>query len=232
MSNERSPDGGIDGGKVILEQITASANVPAQDIQITISDIPSENYAESIRLSDGLDQLALPTDDGTYQLTVAVVATNADYTGVSQWRFTIGALPFTDVRPDDSAYSAVKALYDKGILLGTSATAFSPDATVTRATAITALGRLLGVEQSDTALFQDIKQGSWYSGYVGWAVDNGIVQGDGAGRFWPNKSITASHMNLILTRYAALTGTPANTGSDSDQPLTRKELAILLAELL
>ncbi|MBD3919469.1 carbohydrate-binding domain-containing protein [Paenibacillus sp. PR3] len=221
-------------GKLVLNKITASADVPSEDIQLTITDVPSESFSSSIRLSEGIDALTLPTEDGTYQLTVAVVSDNAEYTGTSQYSFTIGGLPFTDINPTDSAYAAVKTLYDKGILTGTSSTTFSPSASVTRAAAVTALGRLLGVDQADTSTFQDVKQGSWYSGYVGWASTNAIVLGDGAGHFLPNSSITSKQMDLILTRYAAFTGITYSSASNESEAhaLTRKELAVILASLV
>ena len=224
----------VTGGKLALDKVTASAEVPDEDIQLTITDVPSESFSSSIRLSEGLDALTLPTEDGTYQLTVAVVSDNAKYTGTSQYTFMIGGLPFTDIHPTDSAYSAVKTLYDKGILIGTSSTAFSPSGTVTRAAAVTALGRLLGVEQAETSTFKDVQQGSWYSGYVGWASTNSIVRGDGAGHFLPNSIITVKQMDLILSRYAALTGIAYNVNSSvsDDHALTRKELAVILAQLI
>ncbi|PWW04910.1 S-layer family protein [Paenibacillus cellulosilyticus] len=224
----------VSGGKLVLDSITSSVDVADEDIQLTITDVPSESFSSSILLSEGLDALTLPTDDGTYQLTVAVVSDNAEYTGTAQYQFTIGGLPFTDLSPSDSAYTAVKTLYEKGILVGTSDTTFSPNANVTRATAVTALGRLLGIEQAETTTFQDVKQGSWYSGYVGWASSNEIVLGDGSGNFLPNSNITSKQMDLILTRYAALAGieyTSAENDSE-DHALTRKELAVILAELI
>lgn len=221
------------GAQVVLEQITASANVPDEDVQITITDIPSENYSETMLLSEGIDRLSsiLPNADGTYQLTVAVVSSNETYTGVSRWQFTIGGLPFTDINPNHSAYNAIKALYEKGILIGTSTTTFSPDAIVTRAAAITALGRMLGVEESESTIFSDVQQGSWYSGYVGWAAANGIIIGDGYGHFLPNKGITAAHMDLILSRYAAVAGISYEPGTSDNHTLTRSELAVILNAL-
>ena len=50
---------------------------------------------------------------------------------------------------------------------------------VTRAMFVTVLGRLAGVDPDDygnTSGFDDVKEG-WYSGYVAWAVENGIVKG-------------------------------------------------------
>lgn len=222
------------GEAIVLTDITPSLDVPAEDIQITITDVPSEDYAESAFLSEGIEALRdiLPTADGTYQLTVAVASANTQYTGVAQWQFTIGALPFTDINPRDSYYNAVKALYDQGIMVGTSDTAFSPDEPVTRAMAITVLARLLDVTVQETDAFSDVPAGTWYSGYVGWAASNEIVVGDGTGRFAPNDSLTAAHLDLILSRYAAIAGIEYTSSAGADHTVTRGELAEILVELL
>ncbi|QJD85964.1 carbohydrate-binding domain-containing protein [Cohnella herbarum] len=234
VNNGKGIANATSGNKPLLTSITANAKVPEQDIQITVTDIPSESYSETRLLSEVKDSLSdlMPDSDGTYRLTAAVVSTNTEYAGVSQWQFTIGGLPFTDVSPTDGAYDAIKALYDKGIMNGTGTTSFSPNATVNRATAITALGRLLGVETADTDRFPDVKQGSWYGGYVGWAVANGIVQGDNNGQFRPNDNLAAAHMQLILDRYANLIGKESITLNSAGSLLTRGELAIVLASLL
>ena len=67
--------------------------IPATDIQITITDVPSEDYAKICMLSDGQETLAaiLPTGDGSYQLTISVLSSNSEYSGTSQWQFSIGA---------------------------------------------------------------------------------------------------------------------------------------------
>ncbi len=60
------------------------------DMQLTITDVPSENYAASCLLSDGDEAIAaiLPTDPGTYQLTIAMSGDDS-YTGSGQFTFTI-----------------------------------------------------------------------------------------------------------------------------------------------
>ncbi len=234
VNNGAGLTGSASGSKPQLTSIKASADVPAQDIQVTVTDVPSENYSETRLLSELQSSLSdiMPKADGTYRLTVAVVSGNAEYAGVSQWQFTIGGLPFTDVNPADSAYSAIKALYDKGVMNGTGSASFSPNAPVSRAVAITVLGRLLGAETAESNRFPDIKPGTWYSGYVGWAVDNGIVQGDNTGKFRPDENLTAAHMQLILDRYAALSGKEPATLNSAGNQLTRAELAVALASLL
>lgn len=226
------------GQQAVLEQIAASADVPEQDIQVTVTDVPSENYSETKLLSELKGSLSdiMPEADGQYRLTVAVVSTNETYTGVSQWLFTIGGLPFTDLNPADPAYQAVKALYDKGLMVGTGSSSFSPTASVTRAMAITTLGRLLRVEAAESSAFNDVAAGSWYSGYVGWAAENGIVVGNGKGLFLPNQPLTAEQMGLILSRYAELANIELSIDEllpdQEEQSLTRAELAIVLNELL
>jgi len=226
------------GQSVVLDSITASADVPETDIQLTITDVPSEDYAETYLLSEVKDSLAniLPEEEGQYRLTIAVVASNETYTGAAQYVFNIGGLPFTDLNPGASSYEAVKALYEKSIMVGTDATSFSPNESVTRAMAITTLGRLLNIEQAETSLFTDVAANSWYSGYVGWAATNGIVEGNGNGHYMPNEALTKAQMAMILSRYAELSDTTsASVVSDwanNEQSVTRAELAVILNELL
>lgn len=219
------------GESITLTDITASLPVDPENIQITVTDIPSENYAEYGYLSDGIESIAklLPTEDGTYQLTIAVVSTNSDYTGVGQWQFSIGIdLPFTDVSPQSSYYDAVKELYEAGVMLGTSQNTFSPNAPVNRAMAITVLSRLLGVEATETDTFTDVPSGSWYSGYVGWAASNKIVIGNGQGLFMPKNTLTSAELELILSRYAELKGIHYNSSGSGSEIVTRGQLAEVL----
>lgn len=234
VNNGAGLTGSASGIKPTLTSIEASADVSDRDVQITVTDVPSENYSETRLLSELQGSLSdiLPEADGTYRLTVAVVSGNAEYAGVSQWQFTIGGLPFTDVDPADRAYGAIKTLYEKGVMNGTGTASFSPNAPVSRAAAITVLGRLLEAKTAESGLFPDVKTGTWYSGYVGWAVDNGLVQGDTAGKFRPDDSLTAAHMQLILDRYAALSGKEPVVLSSAGSQLTRAELAVALAALL
>ena len=77
-------------GSVTVSQIEAGQEIDASHVQISVTDIPSEDYAASCLLSEGDEALAaiLPTDPGTYCLTIAVTGDDA-YTGASQFRFII-----------------------------------------------------------------------------------------------------------------------------------------------
>ncbi len=117
-------------------------------------------------------------------------------------------MPFRDVKTGAWYYDTVKYVYEKGIMNGTSDTTFDPNGKMTRAMFVTILGRLSGVEQTITEAFTDVdpKKGSWYAGYVGWASENGIVNGYPDNTFRPNASLTREQMAALINRYVKYTG--------------------------
>jgi len=224
------------GRDTVIKSVTAitpSVDLDPALVQVTVTDDPSENYAASCLLSDGLDAVNafLPADDGDYTLTVAVLSGNEAYTGATQVSFTVGALPFADVGESDSGYAAIKALYKVGAMTGTGENTFSPDMTVTRAQAVTVLARLAGAESAETNAFSDVEAGSWYAGYVGWAVDNGIVEGDGQGHFFPEMTVTGEQLKLMMGRYLEdYAGYEPSVFFAGE--LTRSQMAQMLEELI
>ena len=117
--------------------------------------------------------------------------------------FTDGTLPFTDVRETDWFYDDVVFAYENGLFSGTTATTFSPYASMTRAMLVTVLYRLEG-EPAVTGRsgFSDVTIGSYYEAAVTWAADNGIVNGTSAVTFSPSENVTREQMAAILCRYA------------------------------
>ena len=110
-------------------------------------------------------------------------------------------LPFKDVGKKKWFYDAVKYVYDGELMNGTTADKFEPNANLSRAMFITILGRLAGAETKESDVFPDIKKNSWYSGYVGWAVDAGVVKGYDDGTFKPNKSLSRQEMAVAVDRF-------------------------------
>ena len=109
-------------------------------------------------------------------------------------------LPFTDVLRLDPYYASVRFVYDRGLFRGVSPTRFAPDSYLTRAMFVTVLGRLCGVDVSlyaDTT-FDDVESGQWYSPYVEWAADAGIVNGVGDNLFDPLGELTHEQMYKIV----------------------------------
>ena len=110
--------------------------------------------------------------------------------------------PFTDV-PKGSYYEeAVNWAVEQGITAGTTATTFSPDATCTRAQAVTFLWRAAGspAPQSHAMPFTDVAEGSYYHDAVLWAVENGITKGTSDTAFSPNATCTRGQFVTFLWR--------------------------------
>ncbi|MBR3991854.1 MAG: S-layer homology domain-containing protein [Clostridia bacterium] len=133
----------------------------------------------------------------TMLLPAAVTAFSAD-----------GDLPFTDVKSKSWYYASVEYVFNNGIMNGMTPTTFEPNTSVTRAMFVTMLGRLWGVEEKVTDAFTDVtvKKGKWYAGYVGWAAENGIVNGYPDKTFHPNESLTREQMAAIISRFIDYTG--------------------------
>ena len=131
-------------------------------------------------------------------------------------------LPFADVSGSDWFYNDVRYVYGKGIMDGTGADRFSPNAPLTRAMIVTILYRMAGSPSvSGSSDFTDVAAGKWFAKAVAWAAANGIVNGYGSGLFGPNDPVTREQLAAILYRYAVYGGMTAvtleeNLGSFAD----------------
>ena len=114
--------------------------------------------------------------------------------------------PFTDVAKNAWYADAVQYVYENGIMDGTSAASFSPNATTTRGMIVTMLHRLEDTPPAASSGFTDVAVGAWYADAVAWAAKNGVVNGVSAASFAPNTAITREQLAAILYRYAQLKG--------------------------
>ena len=109
--------------------------------------------------------------------------------------------PFTDVQKG-WYYNAVLWAVENGITNGTSATTFSPDATMTRDQFVTFLWRVAGSPKMTLASpFSDVAAGQYYTDAVIWAVKNGIANGTGDGYFSPGMGCSRGQTVTFLYRY-------------------------------
>ena len=115
-------------------------------------------------------------------------------------------LPFVDVT-NHWAYTDIKRVYNRGWMVGESATIFAPDQDLTRAMLAVILYAMAGEPEVTAANpFSDVPAGEWYTDAVIWAAANGIVVGCGDGTFRPEMTVTRAQAAVMLCGYAAFAG--------------------------
>ena len=138
-----------------------------------------------------------------------VVTVNSDMTFVAVWGNLpdvkpsepdtpeTPVFPFYDVTARDWYYSAVKYVYEKGLMDGVDVGVFAPNDTLTRAMVWTIIARAEGVDTTGGA--------TWYAKAQEWVTAKGISDGEN-----PNAAITRQELVTMLYRLA---GEPAVSGN-------------------
>lgn len=128
--------------------------------------------------------------------------------GIELWEIDPGSdHPFTDVVYGVDAYSSTVAYaYNLGIVNGTGATTFSPDATLTREQAAVMLARVYskvygGIPTvTATGFGDDGAVSSWAKSGVAFMADKGIVNGVGGNRFAPRNTLSVQEAVVMAQR--------------------------------
>ena len=188
-----------EGGEAKTNLSNASAGTT-----ITVTATPDNGYELAYITVDGerIDGTTFKMPD--HDVTVRVYFTN-------------GGFPFTDVASGAWYYDAVSYVYANGLMDGTSATTFEPNANMTRAMLVTILWRMEGEPVVNYLMpFTDVDGGAWYAEAVRWASSEGIVEGVSDTSFAPNAEITREQLAAILWRYAGEPATAANLAGYAD----------------
>ena len=110
-------------------------------------------------------------------------------------------LPFTDVTSGSWYYDGVKYACDNGLMNGTSANEFNPNANTTRSMIVTILARMEGVNTSGGE--------TWYAHGREWSMGAGISDGTNM-----TGKITREQLAAMLYRYAKLKGYDVSASAD------------------
>lgn len=110
-------------------------------------------------------------------------------------------LPFTDVTSGSWYYDGVKYVCDNGLMNGTSANEFNPNANTTRSMIVTILARMEGVNTSGGE--------TWYARGREWSMGAGISDGTNM-----TGKITREQLAAMLYRYAKLKGYDVSASAD------------------
>ena len=114
---------------------------------------------------------------------------------------------FQDVSAGTWFYEAVEAMGEEGYIQGISQTHFGPALNMNRASFVTLLGRIEGVENvAAETRFADVPVDSFYSAYVAWADEMGIVKGVSGNLFAPAQEMSREQMVTFLYRYVVSEG--------------------------
>ena len=123
-------------------------------------------------------------------------------------------LPFTDTAKGAWYQGAVEYVYRNGIMTGTSATTFEPNAPLSRAMVAQILYNLEGqpaVEGEST--FTDAST-HWAVDAITWAQETGVVNGYEDNTFRPNRAVTREELAQMLYNYAKVKGYDLTTSGD------------------
>lgn len=168
----------------------------------------------------------------TEQAFYALVAAQRAKAGKSSlYRMKSGTAVFSDITGHPNQV-AIETLVSMGIVNGMGDSTFAPEATMTRAQFCTMVVKALELVPLESTVFSDVPAKQWYSGYVGAASANGIVNGVGGGKFNPNGTIIGQHAALMVNRAAKVLGVDHTTVNESSQPILRGEMAQMVYDLL
>ena len=114
---------------------------------------------------------------------------------------------FTDTA-NHWAKDNIDFVVSRDLISGTSATTFSPDAAITRADFLMALGKLSDANVSGytTSSFTDVANTNPTMPYIEWAVQNKIVQDIGNNQFGPDRPISRQDIAVMMINYTKATG--------------------------
>ena len=112
------------------------------------------------------------------------------------------AKDFSDVSTSDWFYPCVDACVEKGYMVGTSDTAFSPYEPITRAQLVQVLYNISGAEGGYSPYFTDVKENAWYAKAVCWAKEQGVAYGTSEDKFSPHMTLTREQLAVFYVRYA------------------------------
>ena len=181
--------------------VTASADEPYTGTRITVTVKPDSGYElDELTVTDakGKDVKVTKRSEATYtfQMPDSKVTVEAAFAKEG----TVVDQPlFSDVSKNDYFHDAVEWAVDKGITSGTSATTFSPNATVTRGQTVTFLWRAHASPVVNFAMnFTDVNESAYYAEAVRWAVSENITAGTGANAFSPDAPCTRGQIVTFL----------------------------------
>ena len=193
--------------------VSVSPKSASKGSTVTVTVTPDKGYTlETLSVTDRNGSALNLTDKGGGQYTftmpsgpVTVAATFMDDNTMLNF--------FVDVPAGAYYYDAVLWAAEGGIVTGTDAVHFSPDASCTRAQLVTFLWRAAGSPVVNYAMnFNDVDGGAYYAEAVRWAASEKVVEGTTAETFAPDAAVTRAQVVTMLYRFAKAQGMDTTQG--------------------
>lgn len=193
--------------------VTVSPKSASKGSTVTVTVTPDKGYTlETLSVTDKNGSALDLTDQGGGKYTftmpsapVTVAATFMDDNTMLNY--------FVDVPAGAYYYDAVLWAAEGGIVTGTDAVHFSPDASCTRAQLVAFLWRASGSPVVNYAMnFTDVDGGAYYAEAVRWAASEKVVEGTTAETFAPDAAVTRAQMVTMLYRFAKAQGMDTTQG--------------------
>lgn len=193
--------------------VTVSPKSASKGSTVTVTVTPDKGYTlETLSVTDRNGSALNLTDKGGGQYTftmpsgpVTVAATFMDDNTMLNF--------FVDVPAGAYYYDAVLWAAEGGIVTGTDAVHFSPDASCTRTQLVAFLWRASGKPVVNYAMnFNDVDSGTYYAEAVRWAASEKVAEGTTAETFAPDAAVTRAQMVTMLYRFAKAQGMDTTQG--------------------
>lgn len=187
------PDGKVEVKAVFAKEVKTS---PFGDVSTDAYYYKAVQWAQEKGITDGISSdLFGPKQPCTRSQIVTFLWRAA---GSPEPKGTAAGM--TDVAPGSYYAKAVAWAVENGITTGTAEGTFSPDATCTRAQAVTFLARAQNAKATGKTAFSDVPADSYFADAVAWAQANGVTTGTSETTFSPDNDCTRAQIVTFLYR--------------------------------
>ena len=187
------PDGKVEIKAVFAKEVETS---PFGDVSTDAYYYKAVQWAQEKGITDGISSnLFGPKQPCTRSQIVTFLWRAA---GSPEPKSTAAGM--TDVAPGSYYAKAVAWAVENGITTGTAEGTFSPDATCTRAQAVTFLARAQNAKATGKTAFSDVPADSYFADAVAWAQANGVTTGTSETTFSPDSDCTRAQIVTFLYR--------------------------------
>ena len=169
----------------------------------------AESWFKSLDTATAIKSGITRNDDGTISLNGCLELTDKAPKDAGARLPGAQGQNFRDIVKGSWYYDAVLKITKQGLVKGTSAAAFTPNGTFTRAEMAVILHRAANNPKAAAqSAFKDTdrKTGSWYIDAVDWTAEKGYMTGPGDGTFHPGANITRQELVKTLYAYAKAVG--------------------------